>query len=178
MGCKFRQHDLNEGIDRAIHPKKGLLSYKNIKEQFEPKIPETSLEHLPHELIEKIGEYLSFTDRCRFGATNRRVRLVLAAEKFWYKVSLPNQTLKYEIINKIINMGTHSLSIPWSTLNGEWQDMDHLDDNISAYTSKLRQLNISGVNESDTIRGNNKIIANLIAKSSDLRTLDMTGHSV
>ena len=178
VGCKFRQHDLNEGIDRAIHPKKGLLSYKNIKEQFEPKIPETSLEHLPHELIEKIGEYLSFTDRCRFGATNRRVRLVLETEKFWYKVSLPNQTLKYEIINKIINMGTRSLSIPWSTLNGEWQDMDHLDDNISAYTSKLRQLNISGVNESDTIRGNNKIVANLVAKSSDLRTLDMTGATL
>ena len=136
------------------------------------------MEHLPHELIEKIGEYLSFTDRCRFGATNRRVRLVLAAEKFWYKVSLPNQTLKYEIINKIINMGTHSLSIPWSTLNGEWQDMDHLDDNISAYTSKLRQLNISGINESDTIRGNNKIVANLVAKSPDLRTLDMTGATL
>ena len=178
VGCKFRQHDLNEGIDRAVHPKKGLLSYKNIKEQFEPRIPETNLEHLPHELIEKIGEYLSFTDRCRFGATNRRVRLVLAAEKFWYKVSLPNQTLKYEIINKIINMGTHSLSIPWSTLNGEWQDMDHLDDNISAYTSKLRQLNISGINESDTIRGNNKIVANLVAKSPDLRTLDMTGATL
>jgi len=178
VGCKFRQHDLNNGIDRAIHPEKGLLSYKNIKEQLEPKMPETSLEHLPHELIEKIGEYLSFTDRCKFGATNRRIRLVMAAEKFWYKVSLPNQTLKYEIINKIINMGTHSLNIPWSTLNGEWQDMDHLDDNISAYTSKLRQLNISGVNESETIRGNNKIIANLIAKSSDLRTLDMTGATL
>ena len=178
VGCKFRQHDLNNGIDRAIHPEKGLLSYKNIKEQLEPKMPETSMEHLPHELIEKIGEYLSFTDRCRFGATNRRIRLVMAAEKFWYKVSLPNQTLKYEIINKIINMGTHSLNIPWSTLNGEWQDMDHLDDNISAYTSKLRQLNISGVNESETIRGNNKIIANLIAKSSDLRTLDMTGATL
>ena len=178
VGCKFRQYDLNGGIDRAIHPKKGLLSYRNIKEQFEPKIPETSLEHLPHELIEKIGEYLSFTDRCRFGATNRRVRLVLEAEKFWYKVSLPNQMLKYEIINKIINMGTHSLSIPWSTLNGEWQDMDHLDDNISAYTSKLRQLNISGVNESDTVRGNNKIVANLVAKSSDLRILDMTGATL
>ena len=178
VGCKFRQYDLNGGIDRAIHPKKGLLSYKNIKEQFEPKIPETSLEHLPHELIEKIGEYLSFTDRCRFGATNRRVRLVLEANKFWHKVSLPNQMLKYEIINKIINMGTHSLSIPWSTLNGEWQDMDHLDDNISAYTSKLRQLNISGVNESDTVRGNNKIVANLVAKSSDLRTLDMTGATL
>ena len=178
MGCKFRQHDLNNGIDRAIHPEKGLLSYKNIKEQFEPKVPETNLEHLPHELIEKIGEYLSFTDRCRFGATNRRIRLVMAAEKFWHKVSLPNQTLKYEIINKIINMGTHSLSIPWSTLNGEWQDMDHLDDNISAYTSKLRQLNISGVNESDIVRGNNKIVANLVAKSSDLRTLDMTGATL
>lgn len=178
VGCKFRQHDLNNGIDRAIHPEKGLLSYKNIKEQLEPKMPETSLEHLPHELVEKIGEYLAFTDRCRFGATNRRIRLVMAAEKFWYKVSLPNQTLKYEIINKIINMGTHSLNIPWSTLNGEWQDMDHLDDNISAYTSKLRQLNISGVNESETIRGNNKIIANLIAKSSDLRTLDMTGATL
>ena len=178
VGCKFRQYDLNGGIDRAIHPKKGLLSYRNIKEQFEPKIPETSLEHLPHELIEKIGEYLSFTDRCRFGATNTRVRLVLEAEKFWYKVSLPNQMLKYEIINKIINMGTHSLSIPWSTLNGEWQDMDHLDDNISAYTSKLRQLNISGVNESDTVRGNNKVVANLVAKSSDLRILDMTGATL
>ena len=75
-------------------------------------------------------------------------------------------------------MGTHSLSIPWSTLNGEWQDMDHLDDNISAHTSKLRQLNISGVNDSETIRGNNKVIANLVAKSTDLRTLDMTGATL
>ena len=177
-GCKFRQHDLSNNIDRAVHPKKGLLSYKNFREQFEQNTPKVTLDQLPAELIEKIGEYLSFKDRCKFGATNTRIQLVLTADKFWRKISLPNQTLKYDTINKIIKMGTHSLSIPWSTINGEYPDMDHLDDNISAYTSKLRQLNISGVNESDTVRGNNKIVANLVAKSTDLRSLDMTGASL
>ena len=177
-GCKFRQYDLSNNIDRAVHPKKGLLSYKNFREQFEQKTPEVTLDQLPAELIEKIGEYLSFKERCKFGATNTRIQLVLTADKFWRKISLPNQTLKYETINKIIKMGTHSLSIPWSTINGEYQDMDHLDDNISAYTSKLRQLNISGVNGSDTVRGNNKIVANLVAKSTDLRSLDMTGATL
>ena len=101
--------------------------------------------------MEKICEYLPFKDSSRFGATNIRIRLVLATDKFWHKISIPNQLLKYEIINKIVNMGTHSLSIPWSSLNGKWKEMDHLDENLSAYTSKLRQLNITIRTQSEAI---------------------------
>ena len=28
VSCKYRQHDLNNNIDRAVHPQRGLLSYK------------------------------------------------------------------------------------------------------------------------------------------------------
>ena len=37
MGCKFRQHDLYGGIDRAVHPQRGLLSYKSLKSNPEVK---------------------------------------------------------------------------------------------------------------------------------------------
>ena len=33
-GCKFRKQDLQNGIDRAVHPEKGLLSYKDSKNTY------------------------------------------------------------------------------------------------------------------------------------------------
>ena len=159
MNCKFRKHDLRNNVDRAVHPQKGLLSYKDFKKQFTPGIPATALEqlptttmeHLPNELLEKICEYLPFGDRCKFGASNNRIRFILAADKCWHKISLPNQLLKYEIINKLVNTGTHSLNIPWGSIDGKWPEMNHLDQNLSTYSSQLRHLNISGFNESTRI---------------------------
>ena len=46
MNCKFRKHDLRNNVDRAVHPQKGLLSYKDFKKQFKPEIPITTLGHL------------------------------------------------------------------------------------------------------------------------------------
>jgi hypothetical protein len=37
VSCKFRQHDLNGGIDRTVHPQRGLLSYKSLKSNPEVK---------------------------------------------------------------------------------------------------------------------------------------------
>ena len=111
-GCKFRKHDLRNGIDHAVHPEKGLLSYKDFKNQYTPEITVATVKQLPNEILEKICEYLTFKDKCRFGATNKRIQFVLTADKFWHKVSIPNHLLKYELINKLISMGTQSLNIP------------------------------------------------------------------
>ena len=124
--------------------------------------------------MEKICEYLTFEERCKFGATNRRIQFVLTADKFWHKISIPNHLLKYELINKVVNMGTQSLSIPWSSINGEWTEYSHLVSTLSAYTSQLVYLNVSGFNNSAQTRGDDRIIAILVAKSTNLRTLDVT----
>ena len=172
--CKIRLQDLLDGIDRAIHPEKGLLSYRNAKNTNDVNPPETSIEQLPNEILEKICEYLTFEERCKFGATNRRNQFVLTADKFWHTVSIPNHILKYELINKLINMGTRSLSIPWSSIDGEWAEYSHLVSTLSTFASQLSYLNISGFNNSPQIRGDNRIIAMLIAKSTSLKTLDVT----
>ena len=146
VGCKFRKEDLRNRLDRAVHPDKGLLSYKDVRYPSRiNKAPATTLEDLPNEMLEKICEHLTFKDRCKLGATNKRIRFVLTADKFWLKVSMPNHILKYEIINKLINMGTQSLNIPWSSIDGEWQEYTHLVENLSAYSSNLRQLNIQSI---------------------------------
>ena len=173
-GCKFKKHDLRNRIDRAVHPKKGLLSYKDLKNQYTPEIPVATLEQLPNEILEKICEYLTFKDKCRFGATNKRIQFVLTADKFWQKVSIPNHLLKYELLNKLINMRTQSLNIPWSSIHGEWPEYSHLVNTLSTYASNLQHLNISGFNNSSQIGGENRIIAILIAKSTNLKTLDLT----
>ena len=178
IGCKFRKHDLRNGIDRAVHPDKGLLSYKDFKNQYTHEIPVTTLEQLPNEILEKICEHLTFKDRCRFGATNKRIQFVLTADKFWHKISVPNHLLKYELINKLINMGTQSLNIPWSSIDGKWPEYTHLVDNLSTYASNLRHLNISGFNDSSKIRGDNRLKAILIAKSINLKTLDLTASKL
>ena len=88
--------------------------------------------------------------------------------------TVPNHLLKYELINKVVNMGTQSLSIPWSSINGEWTEYSHLNSTLSAYTSQLVYLNVSGFNNSAQTRGDDRIIAILVAKSTNLRTLDVT----
>merc|ERR1712051_991049 len=146
--CKIRQQDLLDGIDRAIHPEKGLLSYKNSKTTYNPKPQVASIEQLPNEILEKICEYLMFEERCKFGATNRRSQFVLTTDKFWHNIWIPNHVLKYELINKLVNMGTRSLSIPWSSIDGEWAEYSHLVSTLSTFTSQLSYLNISGFNNS------------------------------
>ena len=162
------------GIDRTVHPEKGLLSYKDSKNTYNPEPQIATLEQLPNEILEKICKYLTFEERCKFGATNRRIQFVLTADKFWHKISIPNHLLKYELINKVVNMGTQSLSIPWSSINGEWTEYSHLVSTLSAYTSQLVYLNVSGFNNSAQTRGDDRIIAILVAKSTNLRTLDVT----
>ena len=71
-------------------------------------------------------------------------------------------------------MGTRSLSIPWSSIDGEWAEYSHLVSTLSTFASQLSYLNISGFNNSPQIRGDNRIIAMLIAKSTSLKTLDVT----
>ena len=163
-----------DGIDRAIHPEKGLLSYRNSKNTHDFNPPMASIEQLPNEILEKIGEYLTFEERCKFGATNRRNQFVLTTDKFWHNISIPNHILKYELINKLINMGTRSLSIPWSSIDGEWAEYSHLVSTLSTFASQLTYLNISGFNNSPRIRGDDRIIAMLVAKSTSLKTLDVT----
>ena len=111
--CKFRKQDLQNGIDRAVHPEKGLLSYKDSKNTYNPEPQVATLEQLPNEILEKICEYLTFEERCKFGATNRRIHFVLTADRFWHKISIPNHLLKYELINKVVNMGTQSSKQPF-----------------------------------------------------------------
>ena len=176
--CKFRKQDLQDGIDRAVHPEKGLLSYKNAKNAYIPEPKVATLEQLPNEILEKICEYLTFEERCKLGATNRRIQFILVANRFWTKISIPNQLLKYELINKLVNMGTQSLSIPWSSINGEWAEYSHLVSTLSTYASNLRYLNISGFNDSTQTRGDDRIMAILIAKSNHLRTLDLTASKL
>ena len=120
--CKFRKQDLQNGIDRAVHPEKGLLSYKDARNTYTPEPPVATLEQLPNEILEKICEYLTFEERCKFGATNRRIQFILTADRFWHKISIPNHLLKYELINKVVNMGMQSLSIPWSSIDREWTE--------------------------------------------------------
>ena len=177
-GCKFRKQDLLNGIDRAVHPEKGLLSNKRKPDSRIPSIQTATIEQLPNEILEKICEYLTFKDRCKFGSTNRRIQFVLTADKFWNKISIPNQILKYELINKLINMGTRSLTIPWSAIDGEWPEYSNLVSTLSTYASNLRYLNISGFNDSTKIRGDNRIMAILIAKSTHLKTLDLTASKL
>ena len=93
-GCKFRKQDLRNGIEWAVHPEKGLLSYKDVQHQPTPTIPVATLKQLPNEILEQIYEYLTFKDRCRFGATNKRIQFILTADKFWHKISIPNHILK------------------------------------------------------------------------------------
>ena len=112
-----------DGIDRAIHPEKGLLSYRNPKNIHNCDPPVASIEQLPNEILEKICEYLTFEERCKFGATNRRNQFVLTTDKFWHNISIPNHILKYELINKLVNMGTRSLSIPWSFIHKSLTEM-------------------------------------------------------
>ena len=191
--CNFRKQDLQQGIDRAVHPEKGLLSYKNAQKTYIPEpilsyknaqklyIPEpevTTLEQLPNEILEKICDHLTFKERCKLGATNRRLQFVLTANKFWTTISIPNQILKYELINKLVNMGTQSLSIPWSSINGEWTEYSHLISTLSTYASNLRYLNISGFNDSTQTRGDDRIMAVLVAKSVHLKTLDLTASKL
>ena len=133
-----------------------------------------SIEQKPNEILEKICEYLTFEERCKFGATNRRNQFVLTTDKFWHNISIPNHILKYELINKLVNMGTRSLSIPWSSIDGEWAEHSHLVSTLSTFASQLSYLNISGFNNSPRIRGDDRIIAMLIAKSTSLKTLDVT----
>ena len=72
-----------------------------------------------------------FDERCKFGATNRRIQFILTADRFWHKISIPNHLLKYELINKVVNMGTQSLSIPWSSIDGEWTEYSyHMDTDL------------------------------------------------
>ena len=176
--CKFRKQDLLNGIDRASHPEKGLLSYKDSKNTYTPKPPVATIEQLPNEILEIICEYLTFEERCKFGATNGRIQFILTADKFWHKILIPNHLLKYELINEVVNIGTQSLSIPWSSINGEWTEYSHLVSTLHAYTSNLVYLNISGFNESTQIRGDNRMITILIAKSADFRTLDLTASKL
>ena len=75
-------------------------------------------------------------------------------------------------------MGTQSLSIPWSSIDGEWTEYSHLVSTLSTYASNLRYLNISGFNNSTQIRGDSRIIATLIAKSTNLKTLDLTASKL
>merc|ERR1712051_986529 len=102
--------------------------------------PSRTLEQLPNEILEKICEYLTFEERCKFGATNRRNQFVLTADKFWHNISIPNHLLKYELINKLVNMGTRSLSIPWSSIDGEWAEYSPLVSTLSPFTSQLAYL--------------------------------------
>ena len=48
--------DLRNGIDRAVHPEKGLLSYKDVQHQRTAAIPVATLEQLPNEILEQICE--------------------------------------------------------------------------------------------------------------------------
>ena len=41
--CKFRKQDLQNGLDRAVHPEKGLLSYKDAKNTYIPEPKATTL---------------------------------------------------------------------------------------------------------------------------------------
>jgi hypothetical protein len=91
--CKFRKQDLQNGLDRAVHPEKGLLSYKDAKNTYIPEPKATTLEQLPNEILEKICEYLTFEERCKLEATNRRIQFVLTADRFWNKISIPNRLL-------------------------------------------------------------------------------------
>merc|ERR1712086_650930 len=61
----------------------------------------------------------------------------------------------------------------WSTVHGEWSENRELKDTI--YTaSSLEFLDLSGCNESTTVRGDDKTLALLVAKSKNLRVLDLT----
>ena len=63
-------------------------------------------------------------------------------------------------------------------MDGKWPEYTNLRDNLCTYLSNLRHLNISGFNNSNEIRGDNKIIAILIAKSTHLKSLDMTASKL
>ena len=103
---QVRKTGPENGIDRTVHPEKGLLSYKDSKNTYNPEPQIATLEQLPNEILEKICEYLTFEERCKFGAANRRIQFVLTADRFWHKILIPNHLLKYELINKVVNMET------------------------------------------------------------------------
>ena len=175
IGCKYRKKDLSNGIKRAVHPNKGHLQSIKSTQDVTKRIILVSenINGLPNEIINKIGRLLTFKDRCRFGATNKRFRFVLSMPEFWRKINIPKQNLRYTVITRIIENGTRSLSIPWSTVHGEWSENRELKDTI--YTaSSLEFLDLSGCNESTTVRGDDKTLALLVAKSKNLRVLDLT----
>ena len=60
--CKIKKQDLLNGIDRAVHPEKGLLWYRNSKATYNPDPQVASIEQLPNEILEKISKYLTFEE--------------------------------------------------------------------------------------------------------------------
>ena len=98
-----------------------LTFLQRLKEHIQPQI--ATLEQLPNEILEKICEYLTFEERCKFGATNRTTQFDLTADKFWHKISIPNHILKYELINK---SGKHGNTIFKHPMEFDRRRMDRI----------------------------------------------------
>ena len=105
----------------------------------------------------KICEYLTFKDRCILGAVNKRIQSVLTFAKFWHTISIPRHTLKYDTLNKLINMGTQVLNIPWSSIDGEWKEQIHLREILCTNSSRIQHLNWNSRGQQDNGHSNRRI---------------------
>ena len=140
--------------------------------------PQCTLNDMLNEIMSKIWSYLPFKDRCRLGAINTRMRSVSMMPEFWRRITIPNQDLTYTLMNNIISMGTQSLSIPWSSVKGDWLEYKGLKNILKDNVSNLEYLDLSGCNGSGISRGDDDMVALLVAKSTKLKILDLSASRV
>ena len=131
-----------------------------------------NLMDMPLEIMEKILLYIPFKQRICLQRVNHRIRnQILGSGALWKRIFIRNSYLDSSIMKRIIKAKPTSLDIPGCVWKPTQLEIGEMIVDLNIFEPKLEYLGLQG------FEGNTSIMALIIIKSKNLKTLDLSEAS-
>ena len=131
-----------------------------------------NLMDMPLEIMEKILLYIPFKQRICLQRVNHRTRnQILGSGALWKRIFIRNSYLDSSIMKRIIKAKPTSLDIPGCVWKPTQLEIGEMIVDLNIFEPKLEYLGLQG------FEGNTSIMALIIIKSKNLKTLDLSEAS-
>ena len=131
-----------------------------------------NLMDMPLEIMEKILLYIPFKQRICLQRVNHRIRdQILGSGILWKRIFVRNSYLDSSIMKRIIRAKPTSLDIPGCTWKPTQLEIREIIVELNIFEPKLEYLGLQG------FEGNASVMALIIIKSKNLKTLDLSEAS-